>query len=235
MKTSEVFEKYADRLMLFEGWADDECENCGKHAAEHKNWMQVNGVWQSVDPAPCPTGSDSLGPDAFTNTTYLCNKEPREVWSTWKDHYFPGKPDFSPVGDGWAGILDGLMGDIFALGWDGHIAQVKEKFGGLRFYVDGTSNEVHERIAEAEKVSYFTCEACGRLGFPRASGWIRTLCKAHAKGAPISDLTLYLYEGEGNEITGAIRLMTKDEMDEEKEKRRTGRASFTGNRLDAEG
>lgn len=55
-------------------------------------------------------------------------------------------------------------------------AQVKEKFGGLRFYVDNCDDYVRGVIAMAESMSYRTCEGCGNHGVKRTSGWIRTLC-----------------------------------------------------------
>ena len=55
-------------------------------------------------------------------------------------------------------------------------AQVKEKFGGLRFYVDNCDDYVRGVIAMAESMSYRTCEGCGTRGVKRTSGWIRTLC-----------------------------------------------------------
>jgi hypothetical protein len=54
--------------------------------------------------------------------------------------------------------------------------QVKEKFGGLRFYVTGGGEYVDGLIAMAEDVSYMTCESCGNPGKPNDGGWIRTLC-----------------------------------------------------------
>ncbi len=58
--------------------------------------------------------------------------------------------------------------------------QVKEKFGGLRFYVDNASKEQMDIIDKAEALSYKTCEVCGEEGkhySPR--GWIKTRCKEH--------------------------------------------------------
>ncbi len=60
------------------------------------------------------------------------------------------------------------------------LVQVKEKFGGLRFYVDGGSNELQAQIELAEAMSYRTCETCGAPGRPRSGGWVRTLCDTHA-------------------------------------------------------
>lgn len=55
-------------------------------------------------------------------------------------------------------------------------AQVKEKFGGLRFYADGADDEVRGMIQMAEAISYRICEECGSPGRPSKEGWIRTLC-----------------------------------------------------------
>jgi hypothetical protein len=59
------------------------------------------------------------------------------------------------------------------------IMQVKEKFGGLRFYVNGASDEVHNYIDFAESMSFRVCEMCGAPGEPRSDGWTKTLCERH--------------------------------------------------------
>lgn len=58
--------------------------------------------------------------------------------------------------------------------------QIKEKFGGLRFYTNGGDSAVDAMISVAEALSYRTCETCGSPGKSRNSGWIRTLCDKHA-------------------------------------------------------
>ena len=80
------------------------------------------------------------------------------------------------VGPGWSKIIADLIEDLNKLGWDGDVAQVKEKFGGLRFYIGPCSREVLDRITEAENESYKTCEVCGEPGEPRETGWVKTLC-----------------------------------------------------------
>jgi len=60
-------------------------------------------------------------------------------------------------------------------------AQVKEKFGGLRFYIDGGDDWVYGAISMAESMSYRTCEVCGAPGKTRGTGWIRTTCDEHTK------------------------------------------------------
>ena len=59
-----------------------------------------------------------------------------------------------------------------------HVSQIKEKFGGLRFYMAGTTNEMEKLIDEAEAESYKTCEACGEPGRTREGGWVKVLCNS---------------------------------------------------------
>jgi hypothetical protein len=61
-----------------------------------------------------------------------------------------------------------------------YVAQVKEKFGTLRFYMDGnTTPEMEKLIAEAEAKSEITCEDCGGSGRCRSiGGWMTTICDA---------------------------------------------------------
>lgn len=59
------------------------------------------------------------------------------------------------------------------------VAQIKEKFGGLRFYYDGGDDYVSGLVDMAEAWANRTCETCGTLGSQRSGGWIRTLCDKH--------------------------------------------------------
>jgi hypothetical protein len=59
------------------------------------------------------------------------------------------------------------------------ISQVKEKYGTLRFYVDGGTDEHRNYIDFAEAMSRITCEDCGSPGQSRNSGWVKTLCDRH--------------------------------------------------------
>jgi hypothetical protein len=86
------------------------------------------------------------------------------------------------VEPGWAGIIERLVHDLFQMGWNGEVLQVKEKFGGLRFYTTTTSDLMDARIDQAATESYRTCEFCGKPGVPRSGGWIKTLCDEHAGG-----------------------------------------------------
>ena len=95
-------------------------------------------------------------------------------------------------GDGWYKILDSLCDQIQNhLDWVNReketvrqvvAVQVKEKFGGLRFYYEGGDAVVGGMVRMAESWAANTCEFCGNPGKPRKGGWIRTLCDEHADG-----------------------------------------------------
>jgi hypothetical protein len=57
--------------------------------------------------------------------------------------------------------------------------QVKEKFGGLRFYYKGGDDTIDNYVRFAEMLSERTCEVCGARGQMRDGGWIVTRCDAH--------------------------------------------------------
>lgn len=85
--------------------------------------------------------------------------------------------DFFQVSLGWNLIIKNLIQDLIRLGWNKEVIQVKEKFGGLRFYINEGTDEIHQRIGEAELESMKTCEITGRPGKLRTDiGWYRTLC-----------------------------------------------------------
>lgn len=59
------------------------------------------------------------------------------------------------------------------------VAQIKEKFGGLRFYYDGGDDHISGMVRMAESWAGRSCEECGNVGTSRNGGWIKTLCDAH--------------------------------------------------------
>lgn len=92
------------------------------------------------------------------------------------------------VGEGWLPMLAILLRRIDEhLSWkskrgnpiDFQIAQVKEKFGSLRFYYDGGDEYIAGLVAMAESMSSRICEECGEPGFTRDGGWFVTLCDKH--------------------------------------------------------
>lgn len=61
--------------------------------------------------------------------------------------------------------------------WQVEAAQVKEKFGSLRFYINGGDDEIYGMINLAEHLSWHICENCGSIeNIKHTTGWISTLC-----------------------------------------------------------
>lgn len=101
-------------------------------------------------------------------------------------------------GDGWFQILDSLCSNIqnyiewnnknVANGYGNYkkieqvvAVQIKEKFGGLRFYYEGGDDHIGGMVTMAESWASVTCEQCGAPGEIRHGGWIKTLCDKHHK------------------------------------------------------
>ena len=56
------------------------------------------------------------------------------------------------------------------------VHQIKEKFGGLRFYTSAAPQGLQQLIWAAEMLSNRICEECGANGEHRDVDWIKTLC-----------------------------------------------------------
>ena len=93
------------------------------------------------------------------------------------------------VDEGWWPILESLCGQIqHHIDWKNRqseivvqvtVAQIKEKFGGLRFYYDGGDDTINGMVRMAEAWADASCETCGAPGKSRDGGWIKTLCDHH--------------------------------------------------------
>jgi len=59
--------------------------------------------------------------------------------------------------------------------------QVKEKFGGLRFYVSGGDAYTNGIIAMMEFMSEKTCDSCGNPGTVGGKGWLTCKCSSCRK------------------------------------------------------
>lgn len=59
------------------------------------------------------------------------------------------------------------------------IHQIKEKFGGLRFYFQGGDEYCRGLEVMAEEWAANTCEVCGERGSVRGGGWMKSLCDEH--------------------------------------------------------
>ena len=82
-------------------------------------------------------------------------------------------------GDGWFSLLLEAATELEALDLDIKATQVKEKFGGLRFYLDQQPHAADQIIRRAELRASQECEDCGARGQRGGNGYIRTLCAKH--------------------------------------------------------
>lgn len=84
------------------------------------------------------------------------------------------------VGQGWFKIINELCQKLSKFGEEVVAEQVKEKFGGLRFYIGPVKKENYEEvnkfIEEAEIKSMKTCEYCGEAATRKGNGWVKTIC-----------------------------------------------------------
>lgn len=127
--------------------------------------------------------------------TLLCEKYPKIFADRHKPITHTAMCWGFECGDGWFTILDCLCGIIqshidnvtkYQYGVLTHCPQVianqvKEKYGGLRFYYHGGDDEIAGMVRMAEHMALRTCEECGKPGKTREGGWIRTLCDEHTK------------------------------------------------------
>jgi hypothetical protein len=131
------------------------------------------------------------------------NKKLNEKYdSLIRKHEYKGKqvPFWFECGDGWYDLIDTLCSSIqnsveqnrksldFRKKNGENIAdedyenievmiqQVKEKFGGLRFYAFGGDDYIRGMIRFAESMSYKICESCGKPGKLITDGWYNTFC-----------------------------------------------------------
>ena len=91
-------------------------------------------------------------------------------------------------GEGWYPIIDKLSAKLIEVYGDKiEYAQIKEKFGTMRVYIDFLAEdinrmEVFDLISEYEAMSGIICERCGNPASIRnIRGWLSTLCDEHFK------------------------------------------------------
>lgn len=115
---------------------------------------------------------------------------------TWKDdlldRYTPTIWPQIACGEGWRPLVEELYDEV-----DKYpcvtVAQVKEKYASLRFYIshDWECKDEHEdlrkKIDLVERKSHSICELCGAPGTCRGTNWIRTLCDECDTVAPRPD------------------------------------------------
>jgi hypothetical protein len=96
------------------------------------------------------------------------------------------------IGEGWWPIIESLCANIQSHTdwWNKNretrpvveqvvVEQIKEKFGGLRFYYEGGDEQISGMVRMAEAWASHACEECGAIGTLGGKGWIKTLCPTH--------------------------------------------------------
>lgn len=80
--------------------------------------------------------------------------------------------------DGWFSLLYELCEKLKEQNFQGKVSQIKEKFGGLRFYITHGLEQDYNLIHSYEDKSFTICEKCGKEGkIRKLDGWLTTLCE----------------------------------------------------------
>ena len=102
------------------------------------------------------------------------------------DRFADGLPASIDCGYGWAELIRECDSILFAEDPNYTVAQIKEKFGGLRFYFNLTDmdnySKVSAKIMAIEEKSFEVCEECGEPGYRRrwrGNGYMYTACDEH--------------------------------------------------------
>ena len=104
--------------------------------------------------------------------------------------FAPGYYQSIDVDEGWYQIVLDCDKELSAIDSDYIILQVKQKFGGLRYYFqpsDTNNGELYVKmnavVLAYEKIASITCEATGNPGvlMKSAGGWFKTLDPEYAK------------------------------------------------------
>lgn len=81
--------------------------------------------------------------------------------------------------DGWNKLIDELIEELNKLPEEIYVTQIKEKFGGLRFYIESGSEKAFNIIERYELFSEHICEHCGEFYTAKtreSHKWLKTLC-----------------------------------------------------------
>lgn len=102
------------------------------------------------------------------------------------DRFADDIPAVIDCGYGWSELIRECDSALFAEDPNYTISQIKEKFGGLRFYFNPTDMKQYSRLSSivmaVEEKSLETCETCGEPGYRRrwrGNGYMYTSCDEH--------------------------------------------------------
>jgi hypothetical protein len=104
----------------------------------------------------------------------------------------PSYGQYVTVDEGWYQIIVDCDNELTAIDPDYSILQIKEKFGGLRYYMSPSNDttveqrdKMHKVIWKYEAVAAQTCEATGKPGVLMKSvgGWLKTVNPEYAASA----------------------------------------------------
>ena len=119
----------------------------------------------------------------------ICKRYPFLIIRNWKTDKSIEYPYtyLDDMPDGWKRVFGKQMCEeirnVLIKGgylYDYRVIEVKEKYGGLRWYDNGAPssiyNELQDIIDKYEKLSYRTCRCCGRPATKISLGWISPFC-----------------------------------------------------------
>jgi len=103
-----------------------------------------------------------------------------------RKHVLPDDPYWCYVPEGWHDLVIELNNELESIDPNYTLHQVKEKFGGLRYYIDYAAIDDEKReqvigiIDKYEIKSYKVCDVCGGSGKQEVKkGYVRTRCQDH--------------------------------------------------------
>lgn len=112
---------------------------------------------------------------------------PRNVWSGEKmeDFDFEDIPDAEGLPEGWQRLFLQCCEDLVEPLKQNkqldtfYFTQTKEKYGSMRMYHSGTSQEAQRILDKYEYLSMHTCCICGKPATKMSLGWVCPYCDEH--------------------------------------------------------
>lgn len=143
----------------YKDWLED-LKNSPINSTDHKRWLLIEYPWLRMEKDEAINYLDIEDEDVYT---YI---------------------DCAP--EGWAKLCEDLCAEIKPLlervGYEKEysLCQVKEKYGGLRWYDNGVPDEIWNEynaiIRKYEELSARTCCVCGAPATKISTGWISPFC-----------------------------------------------------------